>query len=77
MKKRLTKIFGDQLSGEKPEILPTDTPLNVVLKSGDTLFGNLITQNQTGIMIRDHRFHLHDISISKIDVIVFDYPSSW
>lgn len=77
MKKRLTRIFGDQLKKGSSKPIPPDTPVNVVLKTGETLFGRLINQNEASIRIEDQRFHPHEIALSRIDVIVFDYPSSW
>lgn len=77
MRKRLTKIFGEQLSGAEHAVLPGDLPLNVVLKSGDTLFGKLLRQTREQIEIADNRFQRHMLSVDEIDVIVYDYPSTF
>jgi hypothetical protein len=77
MKKRLTKIFGDQLISSQAIALPQSTALHVVLKSGDTLLGKLIEQTAEVLQIQDNRFHLHRLELAQIDVVVFDYPSSW
>lgn len=77
MKKRLVRIFGERLSGNSPVILPGDIPLNVVLKSGDTLFGRLQHQDEGKISIQDNRFHPHTIEIQNIDVVIYDQPSSY
>ncbi|ODS79248.1 MAG: hypothetical protein ABS46_16045 [Cytophagaceae bacterium SCN 52-12] len=77
MRKRLTKVFGGQLSGEEHVILPGHLPLSVVLKSGHTLFGKLLSQTRERIEITDNRFHRHALDIKDIDVVVFDYPSTY
>ncbi len=77
MKKRLIRIFGEQLGGDTPAILPLHTPLNVVLRSGDTLFGEVEDQTTERIKIQDNRFHQHTIAIPDIDVIVYDYVSPY
>lgn len=77
MRKRLTRVFGDQLSGKECAALPGDLPLSVVLKSGHTLFGKLRSQTPEKIEIIDNRFHRHALDINDIDVVVYDYPSTY
>ncbi len=77
MRKRLTKVFGSQLSGEERAILPGHLPISVVLKSGHTLFGKLRSQTRERIEITDNRFHRHTLDINDIDVVVYDYPSTY
>lgn len=77
MKKRLTKVFGSQLAGEEYTILPGHLPLSVVLKSGSTLFGKLQSQTGEKIEISDNRFHKHTLDVNDIDVVVYDYPSTY
>lgn len=77
MKKRLTKVFGSQLAGEAYTALPGHLPLNVVLKSGSTLFGKLQRQTGKKIEIADNRFHKHTLDVNDIDVVVYDYPSTY
>lgn len=77
MKKRLTRVFANQLSGNAPAVLPQGIPLHVVLKTGDTLMGDLIEQNPSDLLIRDRRFHRHVVALAQVEVVVFDYPSSW
>jgi len=77
MRKRLIKVFESQLTGEKRALLPEQIPLNIVLKSGHTLFGKLQSQSLEKIKITDKRFHQHTLDIKDIDVVVYDYPSSY
>ncbi len=77
MRKRLAKVFGSQLSGEERATLPGHLSLSVVLKSGHTLFGKLHRQTGERIEITDNRFHKHALDINDIDVVVYDYPSTY
>lgn len=77
MRKRLVKVFGEQLSGSSPSPLPPDIPVSVVLKSGDTLFGKLEEQSSLEIRICDARFHKHLIRVPDIDVVIYDHPSPY
>ncbi|GAA4437585.1 hypothetical protein GCM10023091_17020 [Ravibacter arvi] len=75
MKKRLTRVFGERLSGETPVTLPKNTPVNVVKRTGDTLFGRVTQQSSTRLLLEDNRFHPHSIPIPDIDVVVYDMPA--
>lgn len=72
MKKRLVRIFRDQItSGDKVSI-PEDLPVNVILKSGETYFGRIEKIDRQSVRLCDGRFHKHTIAIPEIDQIVYD-----
>ena len=72
MKKRLIRIFSDQLTGPDRIILPDNIPLSVVMRSGDTIFGTLVEQDEAKLILSDGRFHKHIAEVPEIDLVVYD-----
>jgi len=73
MRKRLVRIFRDQLSPVDKVEIPKDYPISVVLKTGDTLYGKLEDRNENQLQLQDGRFHRHIIPVPDIDLIIYDF----
>jgi hypothetical protein len=73
MSKRLTRLRPENLATQLENRKGTE--LHVVLANGQTLLGRLEEINLTGIHIMDARDHHHQIPISNIYEVIFDFVS--
>ena len=70
MAKRLVRIFNGQLEQRTNEL--TDRPISVILKSGNTVFGQFEKTENHLLFVKDGRFHQHILAFTQIEEVIYD-----
>ncbi|GAB2777233.1 hypothetical protein GCM10027275_20290 [Rhabdobacter roseus] len=75
MGKRLTRLFAPDLALRLPKL--NGYVLHVVLYSGHTHLGELVSCAEGSLSLRDARDHRHTIPLADIDTIIYDQRSTF
>ena len=70
MGKRMIRVLNGQILAQTTQLLRQ--PLNVVLKSGHTIYGQLEKAENGLLFVRDARFHLHTLAITQVEEVIYD-----
>ncbi|GGM82453.1 hypothetical protein GCM10010967_12660 [Dyadobacter beijingensis] len=70
MSKRLIRVLPHEIRDNQSEL--QKHVINAVLSNGNTLFGRLQAADNTGIVLKDTRDHLHQIALSELYELVYD-----
>ncbi len=73
MSKRLTRIFAPAIPHSLPKIIQKE--IHVVLRNGNTVFGYLESFNDSTLVIKDLRYHAHEIGLNNVEEIILDRRS--
>lgn len=74
MSKRLTRIFAPTLLSSLPVLINKE--VNVVQRTGHTVFGTVESFTDKLVIVKDLRSHLHEIDLVGIDEIIVDRQSA-
>jgi hypothetical protein len=75
MSKRLIRVAAADVPARLPELSGQD--LNVVLRSGNTYFGRLVSASAEVLTLRDTRGHWHSIQVPELEEIIYDRVSPY
>ena len=75
MGKRMIRVFNGQLAAQITQLLHRQ--LNVVLKSGHTIYGQLEKTENGLLFVRDARFHLHTLAVTQVEEIIYDQSAAF
>ncbi|WP_247234407.1 hypothetical protein [Telluribacter sp. SYSU D00476] len=75
MSKRLIRIGAVDVPARLNELSGQD--LHVVLRSGHTHLGQLLTYSPYTLTIRDSRGHRHVIPVAEMEEVIYDKKSSY
>ncbi|GAB3165518.1 hypothetical protein [Telluribacter humicola] len=75
MSKRLIRIFAADVPARLNELSGHD--LHVVLRSGHTHFGKLLSFTPDLLTVQDSRGHRHAISVAEMEEVIYDKKSPY
>ena len=71
----MIRVFNEQLPQQTTQLL--NQPMNVVLKSGHTIYGQLQKAENGLLFVRDARFHLHTIAMTQVEEVIYDQSAGY
>lgn len=74
MSKRLIRIFAPTLLSSLPKFINQE--VNVVQRTGHTVFGTLESFTDKLVIVKDSRSHVHKIDLAGVDEIIVDHQSA-
>lgn len=75
MSKRLVRLASNEVQGSVSKLQGKD--LNVVVYSGQTYFGQMISFSEGVFILKDFRSHEHRLNLSDIEKIIYDQDATW
>ncbi|WP_162053707.1 hypothetical protein [Pontibacter pamirensis] len=76
MGKRQERIFRNDIKHRIQELLVRQS-VQVVLRSKVVINGYIIKLTEEELHLKDHRFGLHEISLSDIEEIIYDVVAAY
>jgi small nuclear ribonucleoprotein (snRNP)-like protein len=75
MGKRIVRITSSQLPERVAEL--AQRQINVVLKSGQTVYGKFQKADNYFLLLHDNRAHLHTLAYTQIDEVIYDQSTAF